>query len=45
MKRAESNIMSHERLLNKGAIINPKNEKNIKWFQYSITSVLNYNKI
>ena len=45
MKRAESNIKSQERLINKGAIINLKNEKDNKWFQYSITSVLNYNKI
>ena len=37
--------MSSELLANKGATINPKNEKDNKCFPYSITSALNYNKI
>ena len=45
MKRAESSIKSHKWLINKRATINPKNEKDNKCFQYSITSALNYNKI
>ena len=44
IQRAESYIKSFEWLKNKGATINPKNEKN-KCFQYSITLSLNYNKI
>ena len=45
IRRAESYIESFDWLKSKGAIINPKNEKNNKCFQYSITSGLNYNKI
>ena len=45
MKRVVSYIESHEWLINKGATINPKNEKNNKCFQYAITLALNYNKI
>ena len=45
MIRAESYIKSDEQLLNKGASINPKNEKDKKCFQHSITSGLNYDKI
>ena len=37
--------MSRDRLVNKGATINPKNEKDNKCFQWSIISGLNYNKI
>ena len=44
-RRGESYIKSPDWLLNKGATINAKNEKNNKCFQYSITSGLNYNKI
>ena len=42
--KAESYIKSFEWLENKGATVNPKNEKD-KYFQYSITLSLNYNKI
>ena len=42
--RAESYLKSFEWLKNKGATIDPKNEKN-KCFQYSINLSLNYNKI
>ena len=37
--------MSPEWIVNKGATINPKNEKDNKCFQWSTTSALNYNKI
>ena len=43
--KAESYIMSPEWIVNKGATINPKNEKDNKCFQWSTTSALNYNKI
>ena len=45
IRRAESYIKSPEWIVNKGATINLKNEKDNKCFQYSITSALNYNKI
>ena len=45
IRRAESFTKSHDWLANKGAIINPKNEKDNKCFQYAITSALNYEKI
>ena len=45
IRRAESYIMSPDWLVNKGATINPKNEKDNKCFQWSIISGLNYNKI
>ena len=44
IRRGETYIMSSELLANKGATINPKNEKDNKCFQYSITSALNCNK-
>ena len=37
--------MSRDRLVNKGATINPKNEKDNKCFQWSIIAGLNYNII
>ena len=37
--------MSRDRLVNKGATINPKNEKDNKCFQWSIISGLTYSKI
>ena len=43
--KAESYIMSPEWIVNKGATINSKNEKDNKCFQWSTTSALNYNKI
>ena len=43
--RTESYINSRELLVRKEAVINPKNKKDIKWFQYAITVALNYNKI
>ena len=45
IRRAQSFTKSHDWLANKGAIINPKNEKDNKCFQYAITSALNYGKI
>ena len=45
IRRAESYIMSPDWLVNKGATINLKNEKDNKCFQRSINSGLNYNKI
>ena len=45
IRRAESYIKSPDWLVNKGANINPKNKKDTKCFQYSITSALNHNKI
>ena len=44
-RRAESYIKSPGWLVNKGATINLKNEKDNKCFQWSTTSALNYNKI
>ena len=43
-RRTEWHIESVPWLKNKGATINLKNKKDNKWFQYSITSGLNYNK-
>ena len=37
--------MSPNWIVNKKATINPKNEKDNKWFQWSIISGLNDNKI
>ena len=45
LRRGGSYIKSHEWLLYKGATINPKNEKDDKYFQYSLTSVFSYNEI
>ena len=45
IRRAESYIKSPDWLVNKGATINPKNEKDNKCFQYAIIIALNYNKI
>ena len=45
IRRAESYIKSPERIANKGATINPKNEKDNKCFQWSIAAGLNYNEI
>ena len=45
IRRAESYVKSPDWITNKGATINPKNEKHNKCFQWSITSALNYNKI
>ena len=45
IRRAESYIMSLDWLVNKGATINPKNEKDNKCFQWSIIAGLNYNII
>ena len=45
IRRTESYVKSPDWIANKGASINPKNEKDNKCFQYSITSGLNYNKI
>ena len=42
--RINGNKFTHESL-NKGATINPKNEKDNKCFQWSTISGLNYNKI
>ena len=39
--RAESYVKSPDWIANKGATINPENEKDNKCFQYSITSGLN----
>ena len=44
-RAGESYIKSLDWVVNKGATISQKNEKDNKCFQYSITSVLNYNKI
>ena len=43
--RAKSYVKSPNWIANKGATINPKNEKDNKCFQWSIISGLNYNKI
>ena len=45
MRRAESYMVSPDWLRSKGATINPKNEKDNKCFQYTITLSLSYNKI
>ena len=45
IRRAESYVKSPNWIANKGATINPKNEKDNKCFQWSIISGLNYNKI
>ena len=45
LKRGKSYIKSTEWLKNKGATINPKNKKDNKCFQYSVTLALNYNEI
>ena len=45
IRRGESYTVSPNWLANKGATINPKNKKDNKCFQYSITSALNYDKI
>ena len=45
IRRAESYIMSPDWITSKKATINPANEKDIKRFQWSITSWLSYNKI
>ena len=44
IRRAKSYVKSPDWIANKGATINPKNEKDNKCFQWSTTSVLNYNK-
>ena len=43
--RAESYIITPDWIASKKATINPKKEKDNKWFQWSIVSGLNYNKI
>ena len=43
--RAESYIVSPDWIANKNATINPKNEKDNKFFQWSIIEGLNYNII
>ena len=43
--RAESYIMSSNWIINKKKTINPKNERDNKYFQWSEISGLNYNKI
>ena len=45
IRRAESYVKSPNWIANKGATVNPKNIKNNKCFQYSITSGLNYIKL
>ena len=45
IRRAESYIMSPDWWVNKGATINPTNEKDNKSFQWLIISGLNHNKI
>ena len=47
IRRTESFMKSPDWnwIANKGATMNPKNERDNKCFQYSITSALNYNKI
>ena len=42
IRRTESHIASPDWLENKGATINPKNEKDNKCFQHAITLALNY---
>ena len=45
IRRGKSYILSLNWLVSKKATINPKNEKDNKYFQWSIISGLNYNKI
>ena len=45
IRRTESYINSRQLLVRKEAVINPKNQKDNKCFQYAITVALNYNKI
>ena len=45
IRRAESHVKFPDWIANKGATINPKNEKDNKCFQWLTTSALNYNKI
>ena len=45
IRRAESHVKIPDWIANKGATINPKNEKDNKCFQWLTTSALNYNKI
>ena len=45
IRRAESYIMSPDWIVKKKATRNPKNEKDNKWFQWSMIWGLNYNKI
>ena len=45
IRRAKSYVKSPDWIANKGATINPKNEKDNKCFQWSTTPALNYNKI
>ena len=45
IRGTESYINSRELLVRKEAVINPKNQKYNKCFQYAITVALNYNKI
>ena len=45
LTRGESYIESPKYFINKGATINPKNEKDDKCFQYALTLALNYNRI
>ena len=45
IKRAETYEKSPDSVANKKGTTNPKNEKDDKCFQYSITSGLNCNKI
>ena len=45
IRRAESYMMSPDWTLSEKATINTKNEKDNKWFQWSIVSGLNYNEI
>ena len=44
IRRTESYVKSPDWIANKGAKINPKNEKDNKCRQWSKTSALNYNK-
>ena len=43
--RAESYIISPNKIASKKATINPKNEKDKKCFQWSVIAGLNYNNI
>ena len=45
IRRVESHVKFPDWIANKGATINPKNEKDNKCFQWLTTSALNYNKI
>ena len=44
-RKAESYIKSPDWIASKAATVNPKNEKDNKCFQWSVTAGLNYNKI